>query len=378
MLGLYIHIPFCVKKCNYCDFYSLCRPQGGNLSEYVSILCTQIEREAHLYGDYTFDTIFIGGGTPSLLEVQDIELLCSTIMRRLNIAQGAEFSIEANPGTLSREKLLAWKNGGVNRLSLGLQSTSDTELCALGRIHTLKDFEKSYSLARECGFDNISVDIMYALPEQSRHSLTKTLDYVIKLAPEHISAYCLKIEDSTPFGKRLAELTLPDEDTQYNMYLDICSRLSMAGYEQYEISNFSRAGYRSRHNMKYWLSEDYVGFGPSSHSFFEGRRYYYERDIDAYLDSIRSGDVPSRTSEAERAPSLEEQMDEYVMLKLRLCDGVDVAQFKNRFGVDFSSRYELEKYIKSGHVIKNDSSYSFTPSGFFVSNFILSDILKSI
>ncbi len=377
-LGLYLHIPFCVKKCNYCDFYSLRCPTGFDLSQYISSLCSHIEREASLYKEYEFDTIFIGGGTPSLVECDDFIRLCDTIKRSLNVSENAEFSIEANPDTITEEKVETWKKCGVNRLSIGLQSASDKDLLILGRVHDLKTFEEKFYLARKCGFDNINVDIMYALSKQTKAELLKTLDYVSNLSPEHISAYCLKIEDSTPFAKMVDSLSLPNEDEQYEMYLSIFEHLSKFGYEQYEISNFAKQGKRCLHNMKYWLSEEYIAFGPSAHSFFDGKRYFYEPNIEKYTLPLANGSFPTKIFESYSPLSPEEKADEYVMLKLRLCDGVDNDDFEKLFGKNLSDTYDFEKYIKSGHMVKKGNTYSFTTKGFFVSNFILSDILKNI
>ena len=375
-LGLYIHVPFCVKKCNYCDFYSLACPKKDNLSDYVSIICSHMRREAHLYGDYTVDSIFIGGGTPSLIEKEDFERLCGTIEECFSLSENVEFSIESNPGTLTKEKLDSYRKCGVNRLSIGLQSANADELKLLGRIHTLDDFKKSFSLARECGFDNINIDLMYALPEQETEDLIRTLDYALRLEPEHISAYCLKIEDGTPFSKM--KLDLPSEDVQYEMYLALCKHLEKSGYEQYEISNFAKKGARCVHNLKYWLCEEYVGFGPSAHSFVDGTRYFYDDDLDSYKLSVSSGSVPEKKVEDLVALTDSEKMDEYVMLALRLSDGIDASDFKSRFGIDFESAYDIQKYIDNEFIIKKNNSYFFSTKGFFVSNYILSDILKNI
>ena len=370
-LGLYIHIPFCVKKCNYCDFYSLCHSSVKE-QEYISALCKHIKRDAHKYKDCEFNTVFIGGGTPSVLSVDGFNTLAKTVNNHLNLTQGGEFTLEANPGTLTREKLMSYRRAGVNRLSIGLQSTNGEELTTLGRIHTVDEFSRGYLLARECGFDNISIDVMYGLPNQKIGDFTKTLDRVCDFNPEHISAYCLKIEENTPFYNQREKLSLPSEDEQYEMYLLLCSTLAARGYSQYEISNFAKKGYRSKHNMKYWQSKEYVGFGPSAHSFFDGVRYFYPRDINGYIvDPVAEIEDESRENSAKI-----DQMDEYVMLKLRLKDGISEGEFFGRFGSELLAEYpSINKYLKSGHMELRNGSYSFTPSGFFVSNYILTDIL---
>lgn len=373
-LGIYIHIPFCQRKCAYCDFYSLNCGSKNSLKEYTDALCRHIRSESHLYKDCTVDSVFLGGGTPSLLDCEDIEKIVSTLKTKFTFSTGTEFTIEANPGTLTEEKLKCYLKNGINRLSIGLQSASDNELSILGRIHTVKEFEKGYTLARECGFKNISIDVMYGLPDQTVQDFQKTLDYVCKIAPEHISSYCLKIEDNTPFGRIRSSLNLPNDDIEYQMYIQMCESLNKSGWKQYEISNFAREGYRSRHNLKYWLSEEYVGFGPGAHSFFDGVRYYFEPSLEKYL--LAPVKIYEEITEKRDSVYIIDKMDEYVMLKLRLYDGISDSELFERFGVDFISSYpEAQKFIKSGHIQKENDTYRFTPEGFFVSNYIFTEIL---
>ena len=281
-LSLYIHIPFCVKKCEYCDFYSLC---DLSLKEkYVSALIAQIKDFRSEAKNKLVDTIYFGGGTPSLLSGEAMLRIMKTIRSVFRIAEEAEISMEANPGTLNPEKLSAYREAGINRLSLGLQSADPEELKRLGRIHTREEFESSFLLARLEGFQNINVDIMYALPNQTEQTLSDTLDYVIALDPDHISFYGLKIEPETPFGRdETIEDALPVEDTQADMYLNSVEKLENAGFLQYEISNFSKPGFECIHNLKNWKCRDYLGFGPAAHSFFDGKRFSYKKDIDAFL-----------------------------------------------------------------------------------------------
>ena len=371
-LGLYVHIPFCVRKCNYCDFYSVAHSCDTEKS-YITALCDHIRAESHLYKNCEFDTVYIGGGTPSILSPESIKMLADTIKNNLKTTQGLEFSIELNPCSITEEKLLAYKSVGINRLSIGMQSASDSELKRLGRLHTRAELEKGFLLARECGFDNISLDLMFGLPSQSIDNFAKTVDYALALSPEHISAYGLKIEENTPFGRNINSLSLPTEDEDYEMYKLLCHKLSKVGYEQYEISNFAKEGYRSRHNMKYWLCQEYVGFGPAAHSYFDGVRYCYERDLQKYI----SGKWGKITEDYEREhQTQEDKMDEYVMLRLRLCDGVDEKEFEKAFQKQFLSEYpKIESFVKSGHVSHKNSKFAFTTDGFFVSNYILSKIL---
>lgn len=374
-LGLYIHIPFCKQKCSYCDFYS--KPACENsISEYVSALCAHIEKEASQYNDYEISTIFIGGGTPSLLSENDIEKLCKTIKKFLNVPPSVEFSIEANPGTLTKEKLESYRKNGINRLSIGLQSANESELKCLGRIHSVKEFEASFLLARRAGFDNINVDIMYSLPDQTIEKLTKTLDYVSSFEPEHISAYCLKLEKGTPLYSIEHTLNMPGEELEYQMYLHLCSYLEGKGYEQYEISNFAKQDKECRHNLIYWLSGDYIGFGPSAHSFFDSKRYFYEEDTQKYQnDALSVRNFPKKIYE-EQSEIEHGSMEEYTMLRLRLSKGIDLFQFKSKFGIELEEAYpRLKDFYKDSYLVKENGCVHFTQKGFFVSNFILSSIL---
>lgn len=377
--GLYIHIPFCVRKCNYCDFYSLGCATEKNMREYTDALITHIRREAPSLKDRVFDTVFIGGGTPSLLDNECIVLLFDCIRAELNISSDAEISIEANPGTVTEDMARLYHVLGINRVSIGLQSVNDRELKILGRIHDLDKFKSSYEILRKAGIENINIDIMYSLPDQTLPDFIKTLDTVCDFSPDHISAYCLKIEENTHFYKIRDQLVLPSEDEQYEMYMTLCAYLERYGYSQYEISNFARMDHLCRHNLKYWLNEDYVGFGPSAHSLIDGVRYWYSDNIGEYIDSINNGGTPEKMLEYEHSPDENEKIDEYVMLRMRLSRGVDADEFLSRFGIEFESRYKrIDKYIKSGHIVKRGNSFSFTEKGFFVSNYILSDILEFI
>ena len=371
-LGLYIHIPFCVKKCHYCDFYSISHLSSKE-REYINALCSHMRSEAHIYKDYEIDTVFFGGGTPSVLSCESFSAIANTIKECFNLSKSLEFTVEANPGTLDREKLLTYKRAGVNRLSIGLQSANEQELHTLGRIHSLSVFEQGYALARECGFNNISVDVMYGLPNQKIEDFAKTLDHVCDLKPEHISAYCLKIEENTPFGKMKDTLCLPGEDEEYEMYMLLCDKLKSFGYEQYEISNFAQKGFHSRHNMKYWLSQEYISYGPASHSYFGGVRYSYCRSIDKYMEK------PTKEYEVEnceRRVAKIDEMDEYVMLKLRLSQGVDEQEFYERFSATFIQEYpQIEEFVKSGYMEHKNGAYCMNSRGFFVSNYILTEIL---
>ena len=374
-LGLYIHIPFCIKKCNYCDFYSVGCAEPETVKRYVSALCNHIEKESSRYKDYEIDTIFVGGGTPSVLEPKQFEKISKTIKKCLHVSEKAEFSIEANPCSLTKEKLKTYLSCGVNRISIGLQSTDNASLKTLGRLHNFDEFKLKYTLAKEVGFENINIDIMYATPEQTLANIDKTLDGLSEFAPKHISAYCLKIEPGTPFYN--AKLNLPNEDTQYEMYMLLCKKLKEMGYSHYEISNFAKEGYECRHNLKYWQREEYVGFGPAAHSFFDGVRYSYESNLQKYITHIEKGILPEKILEEIAENGTTGAQDEYIMLKMRLSKGISDEDFYNLFAKRLNEYSpEINKYIKSGHVLYENGIYRFSDEGFFVSNFILSEILK--
>ena len=284
--------------------------------------------------------------------------------------------MEANPGTLDPEKLSAYHEAGINRLSIGLQSADPGELKRLGRIHTREDFENSFLLARLEGFQNINVDIMYAIPNQTEQSLSDTLDYVISLDPDHISFYGLKIEPETPFGREEnIEDLIPIEDTQADMYLSSTQKLEEAGFLQYEISNFSKPGFECNHNLKNWKCRDYLGFGPAAHSFFEGKRFSYKKDIDAFIaDPLQRDDLYDEFGYL----TYEDVAWQYVMLGFRLRLGIDIIEYGERFGDDFEARY-LEKmtpFIEKQYILKTKTGYRLSRKGLLISNYILSEILE--
>lgn len=369
-LGLYIHLPFCVQKCLYCDFCSFAGRDGELMRAYVSRLCRDIGEWSARCGEHSVDTVYFGGGTPTLLPISEFERLMGAINKYFKLDKDCEISSECNPATADREYLGALCEMGVNRLSIGLQSANEDELRAIGRIHSYADFVDTYKSARSAGFDNISADLMYGIPKQSVESFDRTLGELISLGLEHISAYGLKIEDGTPFGKMRDSLILPDEDSEYDMYMLCSERLERAGYNKYEISNFAHKGYESRHNIKYWMGEEYLGLGVSAHSYFGECRFANSRDIDAY---IRGADI---CAENRHIP-LSERMTEYVMLRMRMARGVGHIDFNSRFGEDFLKLYQkkLDGYVKQGFVISEQGRTFFSDKGFFVSNYILSDIL---
>ena len=373
-LGLYIHIPFCKRKCAYCDFYSVA--DESLMNAYTYALIQQIKSYKTVGKNYNVDTIYIGGGTPSLLPHEKMTEILDTVRGIFRVAHDAEISMEANPGTLTAEKLSAYREAGINRLSIGLQSANDSELQKLCRIHTREEFERGFMLARMEGFDNISVDIMYALPDQTPQDLEATLRYVTALSPEHISFYGLKLEPETPFGRDPAiEKSLPDEDIQAEMYLNATALFDQKGYKQYEISNFAKVGYECKHNMKYWKMEEYLGFGPAAYSFFGGRIFSYQRDIQLFIEDPTNADA---LLDENTLPTEAELATQYVMLGFRLRQGVNAIEYGERFGDDFEARYKpkMRPFLLKDYMHKTTTGYRLTRRGMLISNYILSEILE--
>ena len=368
-LGIYIHIPFCIKKCNYCDFCSFPDSDGQLMSAYVKELIIRINDFSKKNGKRCVDTVYFGGGTPTLLSIKHFEDIFVALKNSFDISSDAEITAECNPASIDAEGLKKLRNIGINRLSIGLQSSDDTELRILGRLHSFKDFCDTFYSARNAGFDNISIDLMYGIPNQTKESFKATLEKVINLAPEHISAYGLKIEEGTEFYRNIDRLVLPDEDTEAELYILCCDILSKNGYLQYEISNFAISGKESRHNLKYWRADDYIGFGVAAHSRFEGERFGNSRNIKAF---IAGEDI---VCERQRI-SDEAFLNEYVMLGLRLTEGIDKNEFFALTGQEFTQYYPtVENYVKGGFMVESEKKIAFTIKGFLVSNVILSQML---
>ena len=337
---------------------------------YIDELCRRIKLFSAKATDRTVDTVYFGGGTPTLLPTDCFEKLMSTLHNCFDIATEAEITVECNPASIGKEGLKSLRELGINRISIGLQSANDNELKALGRLHNYNDFVSVYNDAREAGFDNISVDLMYGIPEQTAESFENTLRKVCALSPEHISTYGLKIEEGTAFSSMREKLTLPDEDEEFNMYVLCDSILSENQYQRYEISNFSRHGKESRHNLKYWRLDDYIGFGVAAHSCFDGERFGNSRNLTAFLNG-------EDITEERATVSVEERISEYIMLGLRLNCGISLQDYRNLTGRDLKEDFPMiDRYIKDGFMEEHDQSISFTTKGFFVSNAILSDMLS--
>ncbi len=356
-LGLYIHIPFCAKKCAYCDFYSAF-PEGTVTARYLSALKEEIIKWGGL-ADRPIDTIYIGGGTPSLLGEKIGDILKS-VYDNFNVLKDAEITVEANPCSITREFLKTAKKMGVNRLSIGVQSGNDNELKVLGRTHTASVAEKAVKLAREEGFDNISLDLMLCLPGSTVKTLKSNIDFITDLDPEHISAYMLKIEENTVFARR--ELNLPDEDKEAEQYLYMCDYLKEKGYEHYEISNFCKIGKESRHNLKYWQCEEYIGIGPSAHSFFDEKRFFYPADLKGFIS------CPETVDEGNGG-----EMAEKLMLALRLKKGINLLEFYEEIPRKLIEK--IKRFEKAGLVDFKTPNLHLTDKGMLLSNILITELI---
>lgn len=366
-LGIYVHIPFCKSKCEYCDFYSL----GGSrdrrtTDQYLQALADHIRETGRLAPDYTVDTVYFGGGTPSFFGAENLEKILDELQKRFHFGADPEITLEANPDSAQDiSALRQLHDAGFDRLSLGMQSADDAELRRIGRVHTHAQTVRAVENARAAGFDNLSLDLIYGLPEQTMTRWQANLDAALALAPEHLSCYGLKVEEGTPLFARRERFTLPDDDAQADMYLSAVGLLARQGYEQYEISNFCRPGRASRHNSRYWTLAEYLGFGPGAHSDFGGERFALARDLDAYLAGHT---VYSECS----APSARERETERVMLALRTTRGVAADTLPE------AARRILRNCEAHGLAHLSGGFYALTPRGFLVSNAILVDLLETM
>lgn len=377
-LELYIHIPFCVKKCAYCDFLSSVQNEESR-EKYVNALVREIKEYRHLQAQYVVSTIFIGGGTPSILSSNQIRRIFEALHCTFKFVKDTEITIEANPGTVTKEKLDLYRACGINRISFGLQTTNNEELRLLGRIHTYEEFLESYSLARSCGFTNINVDLISAIPKQTVSSWEETLLNVVALNPEHISAYSLIVEEGTPFASIYGEGApkegdLPSEEEERNIYYQTKNLLKEAGYQHYEISNYAKEGKACRHNMGYWKRKDYLGIGLGAASFFEETRYHNTSDFTYYLDN---SEKPEQIHQDIQVLSTEEQMEEFMFLGLRMVEGVSKKEFEQCFGRSIEECYEkqLKKLQKEELLEITDDRIILTEHGIDVSNYVLSEFI---
>ena len=376
-MELYIHIPFCVRKCAYCDFLSF--PQTKEvIQQYVEALTKEIRWAGKQYQGRVVSSIFIGGGTPSILEAEQMTAIMQSVQDSFYIEETAEISIEANPGTVTEEKLCAYRSVGINRISFGLQSADSKELQLLGRIHTYEDFLESYRMARACGFENVNVDLMSALPGQTVESWEETLTKVAKLEPEHISAYSLIIEEGTPFYEKYGEARgdgiLPDEDSEREMYHRTKAILREMGYERYEISNYAKPGRECRHNVGYWTGVPYLGLGLGASSFIDGCRFCSNSDLNEYL--IRE---PGERFD-EIVLTEQDMQEEHFFVGLRLVKGVSIDGFEKQFGVAAESVYPglMRHLIREGVAElggENGDFFRLTDFGMDVSNYVMAQFL---
>ena len=369
-MEIYIHIPFCIRKCDYCDFLS---GSSGpkEQADYVQALLREIQAVEEGEGR-SVSSIFIGGGTPSVLDERLLGDILREIRNRFKIEEYAEITIEVNPGTANIGKLQAYREMGINRLSIGLQSPQDRELKILGRIHNYEQFLETYQEARTVGFDNINIDLMSAIPDQTYEGWVKNLRTVAELEPEHISAYSLIVEEGTPFAAR--KLNLPDEDTEYNMYEATAQILKEYGFEQYEISNYARKGRECRHNVGYWTRQDYLGFGLGASSLYGKERFANTADMKKYLENSRN---PEKIREKEPSLTREDEMAEFMFLGLRMTKGISKADFQRCFGCTIESVYGevLEKYESMGLLLEQDGRIFLSREGIHVSNSIMAEFL---
>lgn len=374
-MELYLHMPFCVRKCAYCDFLSF--PSGAETQRmYAKRLMEDIDVMGKRYGEIPVETIFIGGGTPSVLDSGLIVEIMEHVRHAFHVADGAEISMEANPGTVTREKLTDYRKAGINRLSFGLQSANDRELKLLGRIHTWAEFLESFTLARECGFANLNIDLMSALPGQNCESWKETLSRVTDLDPEHISAYSLIIEEGTPFGERYGSeegrKLLPDEDSEREMYHETKRFLKDCGYERYEISNYAKPGRECRHNIGYWTGVPYLGLGLGASSYLDGCRFTVNPDMKQYLE-----EKPGMFADIEKLTK-KDMEEEFFYVGLRMTAGVSLSEFERRFGISAKEVYPglMETFVKEKAARFEGDRFVLTDYGLDVSNYIMAQFLQ--
>ena len=362
-LGIYIHIPFCVKKCDYCDFISYCN-KNDLIKRYVEKLREEISNNLKSQ-EYNIKTIYIGGGTPSSIDSKYIVDILNTIKESYNLDK-VEITIEVNPRTITEQKLIDYRNAGINRISIGLQETNDELLKQIGRIHTYEQFLETYKLVRKVGFDNINVDLMIGLPNQSIENIKQSLEKITKLNPEHISVYSLILEEGTKLYERYQnkEVELPDEELERNMYWYVKNTLENNKYHHYEISNFAKQGYESKHNLSCWNQEEYIGFGAAAHSYVNGIRYSNTTDIDEY---IKGNDKIIHEEQTKQ-----DIQKEYMLLGLRKTEGVSIQKFKNKFGENpiFLFRIQLNKLVEENLITIDGDCIKLTNKGLDLANIV--------
>ena len=373
-LGIYIHVPFCRSKCQYCDFYSLTTKDDKLMDSYLDAMTRHIKESGALAPNYKVDTIYFGGGTPSFFGADGMATILTAIRRYFDVAGDAEITFEANPDSVSDKLLRRLRAEGFNRVSLGIQTDDDAILQKVGRPHNYAQAVTAVERIRRAGYRNLSVDLMYGLPGQTLDGWEQTLRRVLTLTPDHISCYGLKVEERTPLYDYKDACNLPDDDMQADMYLTAVEILKGRGYRQYEISNFAKKGMVSRHNMKYWTGGEYLGFGPDASSDFGGKRFTIVRDLLAYIDGIKhNGQVISELQEIPKR----ERAGEFLMTRLRTADGIDPQEYEKKYLLPFAPLEATLERCAQQHLAakRSDGCWHLTPEGFLVSNSILSDLL---
>ncbi len=374
-LGIYIHIPFCRSKCDYCDFYSLAGREDA-MDPYQKALLAHIKETAPFARGYQVDSVYFGGGTPSFYGAKRLEELLSALRRSFSLTRDAEVTVEANPDSVDEKSLRRLRRAGVNRLSLGVQSACDGELAAIRRPHTFAQARAAVEAASKAKLHNLSLDVIYGLPGQDLESWKRTLEELLSLPCQHISGYGLKVEEGTPLARRVKDgEVLPSDDAQADCYLWMVRRLEEAGFRQYEISNFAKPGFQSRHNLKYWMGKPYLGFGPGAHSDFSGKRYSFRKDLEGYIRAVLEGG--SMIEECAEIPA-RERSGEYLMLRLRTLRGVEEWEYRREFYQNFDPiEQKLLSFERQGWCVKEDGRWHFTPTGFLVSNQLIGALLEA-
>ncbi len=373
-LGIYVHVPFCRSKCHYCDFYSVTDMDSQLSDGYLDAVCDHIRETGPLAPGYRVDTVYFGGGTPSFFGAEGMAAILSVIRRSFDVAGDAEITFEANPDSIDPKLLRRLRGEGFNRVSLGVQCSDDAILEAIGRPHDYEMAVDAVKMIRKAGFKNLSLDLIYGLPDQDLEKWQKTLLNVLELKPEHISCYGLKLEEGTPLCRHQDQLWLADDDMQADMYLATVEILRSHGYKQYEISNFCKRGRESKHNMKYWTGGEYLGFGPDASSDFAGKRFAVIRDLHGYITGIRSGGQVLR--DIQTVPQ-RERAGEYLMMHLRTTYGISGEEYEKKFLLPFAP---IEKALVQcrgrGHALRgSDGRWHLTAEGFLLSNTIITDLL---
>ena len=374
-IGIYFHIPFCASRCAYCDFCST-ENRRDLIPAYQEAIIAHLEEYAPRLEGYLVDTVYFGGGTPSWYGAKNLIKIFDALKRCCKVLVDAEVTLEANPDSIKEDELRQLRRAGFNRISIGMQSANDEILKFINRRHTNERALDAFEAARKAGFENISLDLIYGLPAQSREDWADTLTRAVLLGPEHISCYGLKVEEGTALWQYKDTPLIPDDDTEADMYLYTVSCLASHGYAQYEISNFAQRGFESRHNLKYWQLEDYAGFGASAASLVGASRYTFTSDVEEYIASVKSGNPV--ISESEEI-SLRERSMEYVMLGLRTVHGISAEDYAEYFRGGFEALLPLlESYRKYGYTREVDGRWSFTPEGFLLSNSLIGELLDAL